>query len=222
LVLEGANSTSDSESRAALAAEIKTAKETLIGIANTTYQDRPIFAGTADPAGQTPPLQTYDLSGNYNGNTGAVMRTVGPNASVQVNVDGPSVWGQPGINDMWHILDDIQAHMTSSVSADQNKLTSAYTDPVNGAMQSDIDRLDGARLNIQNRLSEVGARQHRTETMQNRADDNAMTIQSNLSTIENVDIAQTIVNLNLQQTAYQAALSATAKVIQPSLVDFLK
>jgi flagellar hook-associated protein 3 FlgL len=222
LVLQASNGTSDANSRAAIAAEIKTAKQTLIGLANTTYQDHPIFAGTADPAGQTPPVDTYDQAGNYNGNTGAIMRTIGPNASVQVNLDGPSVWGQPGINDMWHMLDDIQAHLTSPNAVDQTKLTTGYTDPVNGAMKSDLDRLDAARLNIQNQLSSVGARQHRTEAMQSQADDNSVTIQNNLTTIENIDIAKTIVALNLQNTAYQAALSATAKVIQPSLVDFLK
>jgi flagellar hook-associated protein 3 FlgL len=216
LVLQGASSTTDAEGRTALAAEVKTAKEALIGIANTTYQDRPIFAGTANPTGQTPPQQTYDSAGNYNGNASPIYRTIGPDAQVQVNLAGPTVWGTPGADDMWHILNDIETHLNSTDPLEVNKLSNP-----SGSVLSDIDRLDNARLNIQNRLSEVGARTHRTEQMQGRADDNAMTIQSNLSTIENVDIAQTIVNLNMQSAAYQAALSATAKVIQPSLVDFL-
>lgn len=216
LVLQGANGTADVESRSALADEIKAAKEALLGLANTTYQGRPIFAGTANPEGQTPPLPTYDAAGNYNGNTATIYRTIGPNAQVQVNADGPSVWGTPGADDMWHILDDIEAHLRSTDNADVAKLTNP-----SGAILSDIDRLDAARINIQTRVSEIGARMHRTEQMQSRAEDNQLTIQSNLSTIENVDIAQTIVNLNMQSTAYQAALSATAKVIQPSLVDFL-
>jgi flagellar hook-associated protein 3 FlgL len=216
LVLEGATGTSDADSRQALADEIKTAKQGLIALANSTYNDRPIFAGTANPGGQTPPVETYDQNGNYNGNTGAVMRSIGPNASVQVNLDGPSVWGTPGAGDLWNILDNIQAHLTGD-DTDVAKLTTAT-----GSVKSDLDQLDAARINIQNRLAEVGARQHRTEQMQDRADNNALTIQTNLANIENIDLPQTIVNLNMQQTAYQAALSATAKVIQPSLVDFLK
>jgi flagellar hook-associated protein 3 FlgL len=221
LLLQGASSTTDKEGRSALADEIKNAKQSLIGLANTTYQDRPIFAGTANPTGQTPPQQVYDDAGNYNGNTAAIYRTIGPNAQVQVNVDGPSVWGTPGAEDMWHILDDIESHLRSGDPVEVNKLTNGYTDG-SGPRKSDIDRLDGARLNIQTRMSEIGARTHRTEQMQNRADDNSLTIQSSLTTIENVDIAQTIVNLNLQSAAYQAALSATSRVIQPSLVDFLR
>ena len=222
LVLQGANGTSDAPSRAALAQEIKTAKEGLVGLANTSYGTRPIFAGTANPQGQVPPLPVYDENGNYNGNSGAVLRTVGPNASVQVNMDGPRVWGSPGVNDLWHILDDIQAHLTGPSATDQNKLTLGHIDPVNGAMKSDLERLDEATLNIQNRLSEIGARFHRVEQMQSRADDNLLNIQSGLSEVEDIDLPKTIVALQLQSVAYQTALAATAKVIQPSLVDFLR
>lgn len=221
LVLQGANDTSDNLSRQALAQEIKTAKEGLIGLANTTYLDRPIFAGTANPEGQTPPQQTYDATGAYNGNTGTVLRTVGPNATVQVNFDGSSIFGDPAADNLWKVLDDIQTHLTSGVAGDVSRLTTDYvvgTTPTN----SDLKRLDALTLNIQNRLSEIGARYHRVEAMQTRAQDNLLNIQNNLSETENIDLPKTIVNLQLQQTAYQAALAATAKVIQPSLVDFLK
>lgn len=221
LILQGANGTSDATSRAALAAEIDTAKQSLIGLANTTYGTHPIFAGTASPASQSPPVDTYAADGTYNGNTGAVMRTVGPNASVQVNIDGPAIFGDPTIDTLWNTLDDIKSHLTSTDPTDTAKLTNSYTSG-STTVQSDIDRLDGFRVNIQNRLSEIGARYHRVETMQSRADDNLLTIKSNLSQTEDVDIPSTIVALQLQSVAYQAALSATAKSIQPSLVDFLR
>ena len=47
-------------------------------------------------------------------------------------------------------------------------------------------------------------------------------MKQNLSNIEDADIAQVMVQLQAQQVAYQAALEATAKAIQPSLADFLK
>ena len=216
LILEGANGTADPAAREALALEIQTAKDTLVGLANTSYRGRPIFAGTANPEGQSPPVAVYEADGTYNGNTDPVYRTIGPNADVQVNQSGPAVWGTPGAEDIWHVLDDIQTHLRSSDPAEIAKLTSGY-----GTTKSDIDRIDVARLNVQNRLSEVGARYHRVEQMQSRADDNLLTIDNGLSEVENIDLAKTIVALNLQNSAYQAALSATAKVIQPSLVDFL-
>jgi len=221
LTLQGANGTNGAEARSALAAEIKQLKAGLIGLANTTYAGRSIFSGTADPQGQVPPLDTYSPTGAYNGNTGSVLRSVGPNAAVAVNVDGPSVWGTPGAEDLWNILDGIEAHLTSSDPADQNKLTTSY---VSGGVtfEGDLKRLDTARLNIQNRLSEIGARYHRVETMLTRADDNVLTMQGGLAETENADLAGTIVAFQLQSAAYQAALAATAKVIQPSLVDFIR
>jgi flagellar hook-associated protein 3 FlgL len=40
--------------------------------------------------------------------------------------------------------------------------------------------------------------------------------------VEDVDLPKTIMEMQLQQIAYQAALAATARVVQPSLVDFLR
>jgi flagellar hook-associated protein 3 FlgL len=45
---------------------------------------------------------------------------------------------------------------------------------------------------------------------------------ASLSEIENVDIARAVVDLQMQEVAYQAALGATARVLQPSLLDFLR
>ena len=46
--------------------------------------------------------------------------------------------------------------------------------------------------------------------------------QNRLSQVENIDIGKTVLDLQMQQVAYQATLGATARVLQPSLMDFLK
>jgi flagellar hook-associated protein 3 FlgL len=226
LVSEGANATSDSSSRQALSDEIGTIKQSLIGLANTTYNNRSIFAGTANPAGLTPPKAAYDTDGTYNGNTGAVNRTVGPGASVQINFDGPSVFGttntSTGQQSLFDLLSTVQSHLTSSNPADQAKLTSAYTDANGNSVPSDIDQLNAAMQTIQNKESEAGARYDRVTAMQTQANSSLDNIKTQLSNTEDIDLPSTIVALQLQSTAYQAALSATAKVIQPSLVSFLQ
>lgn len=221
LVLQGANGTTSTESRAALAEEVKTIKQALIGLSNTAYAGRPIFAGTASPQDQVPPVPTYDANGNYNGNDGEIVRTVGAGATVQVNVTGPSVYGPPGGENLWKVLDDIESHLRSTDPNEIAKLNNISTSG-GSSILADVDRLDKVRQNVQNRLSEIGARYHRVETMQQRAEDNLLTIQSGLSEAEDVDLPKTIIAMQMQQVAYQSALSATSKVIQPSLVDFLK
>jgi flagellar hook-associated protein 3 FlgL len=226
LVIQGANGTSDATSRQAISDQIGTISQTLVGLANTQYNNRSIFAGTANPAAASPPQSAYDTTGTYNGNTGTVNRTVGANASVQVNFDGPSVFGTTdtttGANSVFTILSNIQQHLTSADPADQTKLTSTYVDGSGNTVPGDLDQLSAALTNIQNRESEAGARYDRVQTMQTQAQNNLLNIQTGLSNDINVDLPKTIVNLQLQSTAYQAALSATAKAIQPSLVNFLQ
>ena len=43
-----------------------------------------------------------------------------------------------------------------------------------------------------------------------------------LAEVESIDLPATIVKLQMQEVAYQSALQATARMIQPSLVDFLR
>ena len=42
------------------------------------------------------------------------------------------------------------------------------------------------------------------------------------SLVDVLDLPKTILELQLQSVAYQAALGATARVIQPTLLDFLR
>ncbi len=43
-----------------------------------------------------------------------------------------------------------------------------------------------------------------------------------LAQVEEIDLPRTVLELQTQQVAYQASLAATAKVIQPTLMDFLR
>ena len=58
--------------------------------------------------------------------------------------------------------------------------------------------------------------------MKDLAQDRKLSVTTQLSDIEDIDLPKTIMEMQLQQTSYQAALAASAKVIQPSLIDFLR
>jgi flagellar hook-associated protein 3 FlgL len=49
-----------------------------------------------------------------------------------------------------------------------------------------------------------------------------VSLASQLTGVEDVDLAETITELKLQEVAYNASLSATQRVLQPSLLDFLR
>lgn len=59
-------------------------------------------------------------------------------------------------------------------------------------------------------------------TGQNLANVNQLESQNQLSEVEGVDLPAAMVDLQLQEMAYQAALAATARALQPNLLDFLR
>jgi flagellar hook-associated protein 3 FlgL len=75
---------------------------------------------------------------------------------------------------------------------------------------------------VQTELGQVGARFQRVDAMQSQNKADALTMKKNLSNLEDVDLAEIMMQLQTQQVAYQAALQATAKALQPSLADFLR
>jgi flagellar hook-associated protein 3 FlgL len=200
LVLQGISTGSASDtSPAALAAEVDALRQSLVGVANTSYLGRPIFGGN------TPGEAAYDATGAYLGDAGKVMRTVGDGDPVQVNLTGPEAFGT-GADNLFNVLASISDKLKN--------------DPA--TLGDDLKRLDSVAINVKTSLSQVGARYNRVESMKNAADNRIVTLNSQLSAVEDIDLPATIMEMQLQQTAYQAALSATAKVIQPSLVDFLR
>src|ERR1700761_4804412 len=71
LVVQGLNNAENTDqSRGAIADEIDQIKNTLIGEANTTFMDRPVFGGTTSGS------VAYDANGVYQGDNGQTTRTV--------------------------------------------------------------------------------------------------------------------------------------------------
>ena len=68
----------------------------------------------------------------------------------------------------------------------------------------------------------VGASALRLETTASRLSDTGLSFTSLLSGVEDADLTTAITDLATLENNYQAALMAAGKIIQPSLIDFLK
>lgn len=201
LSLQGANAGAlSAASREAIATELEQIREGLVSVANTQYLGRPVFGGIT--AGD----RAYDDSGTFVGEPGVVRRTVGDGAQVRVDVHGPDVFGPDGAT----VLDDLTA-LAAALRADDTP-----------GVQAGIEDLKVALGRVTSTLADVGTRQNRVEAAQQRAKDAVLGLSSSFTDIAGVDIAATVVDLQMQEVAYQAALGATARVIQPSLMDFLR
>ena len=86
---------------------------------------------------------------------------------------------------------------------------------------TDVD-LDTALTRVTSTLGDVGALYNRLDRARLAAEDLTLGLTSSLATVENVDLARATMDLKLNEVAYQAGLAATARLVQPSLSDFLR
>jgi flagellar hook-associated protein 3 FlgL len=209
LTVQGLNAnTNGTQANEALALEIDQIRNALIGYGNTRYLDRPVFGGnTVDPV-------AYDDNGNFTGNpydptnasTTSVSRTVGSGVKVRVDMTGLEAFGDDTTG-LFKVLSNISASIRAG---DTTKLA------------TDLQDLDKAGNKLKSAVSEIGSRYNRITQMKESAQDRLLSVSTQLSDIEDIDLPKTIMEMQLQQTSYQAALAAGAKVIQPSLIDFLR
>ncbi|GAA4089183.1 flagellar hook-associated protein FlgL [Nocardioides kongjuensis] len=201
LALQGANTGAmGQQARDALAIEIDGVREQLLGQANASYLERPVFGGVTGGG------QAYDATGNWVGVAGSVNRRVADDVVVQVDVDGRTVFGDGA----------------SSVFAELDALATALRAGDTAGIRASVDVLRTRENTVTGVRAAAGTRYQRIEQSAQAADDAKMSLENNLSSIENADLADTTVHLKLQEVAYQAALAATSRVMQPSLLDFLR
>jgi flagellar hook-associated protein 3 FlgL len=191
----------------ALANDIDNVKASMIRLANSTYQGRPILGGNVPPS-----VVPYDANGVYSGDSGVVTRVVGESVKIPINVTGPEILGtrntaSPLSGDVFQVLDALSAAARSGNISAVGAAASAI-DPA-------VDRLATAQVH-------VGGIEAQIDDAVSRNDLLSQDVQGRLSDIEDVDLAQAIISLKSDEVAYQAALGVTAKVIQPSLLDFLR
>lgn len=201
LALQGANEGSmGPAAREALAAEVDQIRGGLIDTANTNYLGRPVFGGvTAGPL-------AYDATGTFVGTPGAVNRTVSEGSTIRVDVDGPAAFGAAGSS----VFDHLDALSVALRAGDQ------------AGISGSIAALEGDRERLITTQTDVGSRQIRVEAAIQASADRELQLSTSLSNVENADLPKVIVDLQMQQVAYQASLAATARVMQPSLLDFLR
>lgn len=197
LTLQGSNSSLNPAARDALAHNIDSLRSELVTQANATYSGRFLFAGNADTA------QALKAELTFAGG-GTVERRLGADETVRVDADGASVFGSGGTS-VFTLLDGIAADLRDG------KDVSVHL----AALQERIKA-------VTTEHSEIGARHARLLTAKDSVADASLALEGRRAAVEEVDLASVILDLKMQETAYQSALAVSARVLQPSLLDFLR
>ena len=193
---------SDPNARQAMAIEVKAIRDDLLALANTKYNGRSLFNGTAAGA-------SYDANGLYLGNSASVIRDVAPQTNLQVNSTGPQIFGTQGgpVGNMFEVFD---------------RLATAIQNGNEAGIAAEHLNLDAASAVMMSATVDIGSRAARVFDIKSRADDESLRMRSQLSEIEDVDVVEALVRSKAQENAYQAALQTTAKILPVSLLDYLR
>jgi flagellin-like hook-associated protein FlgL len=201
LTLQGVSTGSGSDaSRRALAVEVTSIREGMLALANEKVNGRPLFGGI------TAGVEAYDASGAWVGSDAATVdRQISDAERLPVNISGQAAFGPAGA-DLFAVVDRISGNMTA--------------DPA--ALATDLDDLDVALDRMLTALADVGARAARLEAAEQVNGDRSLALKGQRAQVEDIDLPRTIMELQMQQVGYETALAATAKVVQPSLMDYLR
>lgn len=213
LVVQGLNvGSSSASSNNAIADQIDALRDSVLSLSNSTYNGRPVFGGTTTASAAYVKDPTTGVV-VFTGNTDVVNRQVGDKTVVPINQSGPAVFGAPSTSpstpgsDIFVTLDNISKALRNSPS------TLASTD---------LDAIDNAVKTISSAQAQEGAAYNRVTTTQTAASKNTLALTSQLSGIQDIDLAAQAVAVSTAQVTYQAALQTTAAIRQTSLLDFLK
>jgi flagellar hook-associated protein 3 FlgL len=197
LTVEGANGTFDTEEREAICAEVKEIINEIGVIANTTHGDRFVFGGTNTT--QKP----YD-EGTWQHNTKTIYYEIGVGVEIPINLTAQEVFVDSGVfTSLQNIVTQLENNDTQSLSADAI-----------GPIQDSIDQVLACR-------SKVGASVNRLEMTKARLEEQEINFSNLQAEVDGADPAWVIMQLKEQENVYRASLAVGARVIMPTLVDFL-
>ena len=235
LTVDAANGTKTTEDLNKIGEEIEQLREELVQVGNTTHADRYIFSGYKTDE------KLFDKYGNYN--IELIMKddekkaeifeyNIGVSETVKVNTLGGKVFGVAKYDDNL-LSPDYTSNIEKYDEANQkdnkpyliavfDELSVALTDNNQDIIQKSITRLQECTEQVLAVRSEVGAKMNRLDLTEKKLDVQIEGTTELLSYNEDVDMAEISMQIAMAQNVYISSLMTGAKVIQPTLVEFLR
>ncbi|MBH9968844.1 flagellar hook-associated protein FlgL [[Bacillus] enclensis] len=209
LTVQGLNDTLSDEDKKAVAVEIDQIKMDLVSIAETKVAGRYIFHGTdvmnspikeRIPADGSAPQVADNLTSS---DIGIYNVEVSQGAVMKANTNPEKVFNQK----LFDTVHNIQKALESSDGE---------------SLSNELKNLDAVMESLSAERSELGARYNRLEMIDDRLSQQEVIASRILSDNEDADIERVITDLKTQESVHRAALGVGARIIQPTLMDFLR
>lgn len=205
LAIQAANDTYSDDERRSIQEEVKELRDQLVDLANTQVNGKYIFNGTNTdkPRIVTGGNFEYEVNTDELNNMHDVLIEVSKGIKFPANVDPKDIFN----NELFENIHNFIENLESGTSEDFN---------------NDIGKLNESALNIINGRAQLGARMNRLELVEDRLGHQEVIAQDIMAKNEGVDFEEAVMNLLTQEVVHRAALAAGTKIIQPSLIDFLR
>jgi flagellar hook-associated protein 3 FlgL len=143
----------------------------------------------------------------YNGDNGTVRIVMGENAELSIKADGREIFTPAGVVDTFEVIADLITALENDDTLAINALT---------------PQLDLVRTQISEFRAASAPKMYQLENTENFWSKYKPKLQQLLSETENVDLNEAAMELNQLDLSYQSTLATAARIIQPSLLNFLK
>ncbi|PCL91532.1 flagellar hook-associated protein FlgL [Paenibacillus lautus] len=205
LAVQGGTDTVPADARANIAEEVDQLFQQLVSLGNSQFKGKYIFNGERTDEKPFPddPTQTA-----YALDDGEVRYQVGAGITVSVNTLGEQVFGAYGdTSGIFTVVDNLKKALLADDTA---------------GIQSAIPSLQKNLETTITAQAEMGGKQNRLEFTLSRLGDLNINYMDLQSKVEDADISKVIIDLKTSESVYQASLDTMARIIRPSLLDFLR
>ncbi|MCR4419873.1 MAG: flagellar hook-associated protein FlgL [Clostridia bacterium] len=206
LTIYGASGTLSDSDRQALAKEVDQLIDELVQTGNTAYAGQFLFGGQETTVA---PLERVNGAVEYRGNGSALVWEVSPDVTMEIGVTGSTIFKVSGVqSQLFDTLFRIKTTLESGTNLQD----------LSGTLLGEVDRHIDHILQMR---AIYGAKSNRLNLAVERNGESEIKMTELLSRLEDADLAELAMNYSIAQYVYQASLATGAKVIQPSLVDYL-
>ncbi|MGI6657733.1 MAG: flagellin [Desulfobulbus sp.] len=230
IVTNTVNGTLNNADRAVLADEIVQLRTELLDAANGMIDGKHLFSGYQEatrPFAENPAYDPalYDPGDSttwpylYQGDANGTLLEIGTGELLQVNLTGndlffgTATWDPANPNSIEPGRYDLFAELMQAEEAIRSN--------DQGQLQTSLSDLEGAAEQNRRLRSRLGNRASRVESMISYQDTVRTDLKQILSRYQDADALESFTEITKQETAFQAALSITAKVSGMSILDFL-
>jgi len=212
LTVQGLNGTNDGSPANAIGKELSQLYDQMVTLGNDHLNGRYIFNGQLT---DQKPYPDETKAGDAQADTYLINYKFAAGVTIPINVTGEEVFGPPtgSPNDQGDNLFTVIKGLADAFNANPSDTSTA---------RSLLDKLEQRFQKVLDVRSDVGARANRIGLIDNRLKDLDLNLNELSGKTEDADMAEVIMNLKMAENVYQASLSTGAKVIQPTLVDFLR